>query len=67
MEMILLIGRSEPKNIPTNGKIIILENSFVENSALNTIYLAANHVNISYNTFDNSEVIKKTFREILRN
>ncbi|MCP9264872.1 hypothetical protein DINM_023045 [Dirofilaria immitis] len=31
------------------------ENSFAENLILNTVYLATNHVNISYNTFNNSQ------------
>uniref|UniRef100_A0A0R3QXJ0 Beta_helix domain-containing protein n=1 Tax=Brugia timori TaxID=42155 RepID=A0A0R3QXJ0_9BILA len=55
MEIILLIGRTEPRNTPTNAEIIIAKNSFLENLALNAVYLAANYVNISYNTFHNSK------------
>ncbi|KAM3717366.1 Teneurin-m [Dirofilaria immitis] len=55
MKMILLIGRIESRNMLTNAKITILENSFAENLILNTVYLATNHVNISYNTFNNSQ------------
>uniref|UniRef100_A0A915PNL5 EGF-like domain-containing protein n=1 Tax=Setaria digitata TaxID=48799 RepID=A0A915PNL5_9BILA len=55
MMVILQIGRIELENMPTNAKVKIMGNSFVQNSALNTIYLATNHVDISYNIFNNSK------------
>lgn len=56
MEIILQIGRTDSKSSPSDAKIAIVENVFMENLALDTVYLAANRANVSYNSFDNSEV-----------
>lgn len=55
MKLILLIDRTEP----TNAKITIVKNSFVDNLAFSAVYLVGSAVNISYNIFDNFEVNKK--------
>ncbi|VDN01394.1 unnamed protein product [Thelazia callipaeda] len=54
MENILQISRIVGPHIQaTNAKITIIKNIFVENMAIDTVYLATNFVNISRNTFDN--------------
>ncbi|VDK41365.1 unnamed protein product [Gongylonema pulchrum] len=55
MEIILQIGRTVQKNTPIDVKVAVVGNSFLENLALDTAYLATNNAKISYNSFNNAE------------
>lgn len=56
MEVMMHIENVDEFDGPSGAKISIIENSFLNNLAIDTVYMAGNRTVIYNNRFENSEV-----------